>query len=78
MIAFVAHPHLSPANNDAERALRHAVIARRISFGTRTDEGSRFYVAGLSVIETRRNRGFDPWPMPLISSPPLALTHRCQ
>ena len=32
---------LPPTNNDAERALRHAVIARRISFGTRTDEGSR-------------------------------------
>jgi len=41
--------------------LRHAVIARRISFGTRTDEGSRFYAAGLSVIETCRKRGVDMW-----------------
>jgi hypothetical protein len=39
----------------------HAVIARRISFGTRTDEGSRFYAAGLSVIDTCRRRGVDPW-----------------
>jgi hypothetical protein len=37
------------------------VIARRISFGTRTDEGSRFYAAGLSVIDTCRRRGADPW-----------------
>jgi hypothetical protein len=61
VIAFVNDPNLPPTNNDAERALRHAVIARRISFGTRTDEGSRFYAAGLSVIDTCRKRGVDPW-----------------
>jgi len=61
VIAFVADPNLPPTNNDAERALRHAVIARRISFGTRTDEGSRFYAAALSVIDTCRKRGTDPW-----------------
>jgi len=37
------------------------VIARRISFGTRTDEGSRFYAAGLSIIDTCRKRGVEPW-----------------
>ena len=52
---------MPPTNNDAERALRHAVIARRISFGTRTAEGSRFYAAALSVIDTCRKRGVDPW-----------------
>ena len=61
VIAFVYDPRLPPTNNDPERALRHAVIARRISYGTRTDEGSRFYAAGLSVIETCRKRGLDPW-----------------
>ena len=61
VIAFVADPDLPPTNNDAERALRHAVISRRISFGTRTDEGSRFYAAALSVIDTCRKRGTDPW-----------------
>ena len=59
MIAFVHDPSLPPTNNDAERALRHAVIARRISFGTRTDEGSRCYAAALSVIETCRKRALD-------------------
>jgi hypothetical protein len=58
---LVSDPNLPPTNNDAERALRHAVIARRISYGTRTDEGSRFYAAGLSVIDTCRRRGIDPW-----------------
>lgn len=56
VIAFVGDPTLPPTNNDAERALRHAVIARRIGFGTRTDEGSRCYAAALSVIETCRKR----------------------
>ena len=44
VIAFVHDPSLPPTNNDAERALRHAVIARRIGYGTRTDEGSRCLV----------------------------------
>ena len=59
VIAFVDDPSLPPTNNDAERALRHAVIARRIGFGTRTDEGSRCYAAALSVIETCRKRAVD-------------------
>lgn len=59
--AFVHDPGLPPTNNDAETALRHAVIARRISYGTRTDEGSRAYVALLTVIETCRRRRLDPW-----------------
>ena len=29
VVAFVYHPELPPTNNEAERALRHAVIARR-------------------------------------------------
>ena len=59
--AFVHDPDLPPTNNDAETAPRHAVIARRISYGTRTDEGSRAYAAILSVIETCRRRQQDPW-----------------
>nr|WP_263983680.1 transposase [Nostoc flagelliforme] len=31
MVACFHHPQLPPTNNEAERALRHAVIARRIS-----------------------------------------------
>lgn len=61
VVAFVKNPNLPPTNNDAERALRHAVISRRISFGTRTPEGSRAYAALLSVVETCRLRNHDPW-----------------
>lgn len=59
MIAFVHDSGLPPTNNDAERALRHAVIARRIGYGTRTDEGSRCYAAALSIIETCRKRSLN-------------------
>jgi transposase len=71
VIAFVDHPDLPPTNNDAERILRQAVIARLTSFGTRTREGSNprvkpegkllFYTASMSMIETCRRRGVDPW-----------------
>jgi IS1 family transposase len=61
VIAFVANPLLPATNNDAERALRHVVLARLIGFGTRTDEGSRFYAAAMTVVETCRKRKADPW-----------------
>lgn len=63
VVAFVKHPeaNLPSTNNEAERALRHAVISRRISYGTRTSEGSRAYSALLSVIETCRLRKVNPW-----------------
>lgn len=57
----VYHKELPPTNNEAERALRHAVIARRISYGTRTTEGSLAYCSLLSVIETCRLRKINPW-----------------
>jgi len=61
VVAFVKNPALPPTNKEAERVLRHAVISRRISFGTRTPEGSLAYAALLSVIETCRLREQDPW-----------------
>lgn len=61
VVAFVNHSELPPTNNEAERALRHAVIARNIGFGTRTREGSLAYSSLLSVIETCRLREINPW-----------------
>ena len=61
VVAFVHHPELPATNNEAERALRHAVIARRIGYGTRTREGSLAYSSLLSVIETCRLRQINPW-----------------
>ncbi len=45
---------VEPTNNAAERALRHAVIWRRISGGTDSEVGSRFVERMLSVVATCR------------------------
>jgi transposase len=62
VVAFIAHPHLPVTNDEAERALRHALIARYITYGTRSAEGSEAYAALLTVIETCRRRNLSPWP----------------
>ncbi|MGR9109008.1 MAG: IS66 family transposase [Gammaproteobacteria bacterium] len=55
------YPSLPLTNNVAERALRHWVILRRISYGTRTEQGSRVFAILISVIETCRKRQQSPW-----------------
>jgi len=47
-------------NNEAERALRHWVILRRITQGTRSEQGSRALALFASVIETCRLRDSSP------------------
>ncbi|MDP1649563.1 MAG: IS66 family transposase [Rubrivivax sp.] len=53
----LADPRLPLTNNAAERQLRHYVIARRISYGTRTLVGSNSMALLASVIDTCRLRG---------------------
>ena len=51
---FVEVEGVEPTNNAAERSLRHAVIWRKLSFGTQSASGSRFVERMLTVIETCR------------------------
>lgn len=51
---FVDVPGIEPTNNTAERALRPAVIYRKLSFGTQSESGSRFIERMLTVAETCR------------------------
>jgi transposase len=53
---FVDDPAVEPTNNVAERALRHAVILRKLSFGTQSDRGSRFIERMLSAVDTLRKQ----------------------
>lgn len=55
------YPQLPLTNNLAEQALRHWVISRKISYGTRTKQGSRAYTILASVIDTCRQRDVSPW-----------------
>jgi transposase len=50
---------VEPTNNAAERSLRHAVIWRKLSFGTQSAGGSRFVERLLTVIETCRQQDRD-------------------
>lgn len=54
---FLEVEGVEPTNNAAERALRHAVIWRKLSFGTQSAGGSRFVERMLTVIETTRRQG---------------------
>jgi transposase len=54
---FLDHENVEPTNNGSERALRHAVIWRKLSFGTQSASGSRFVETMLTVIETCRQQG---------------------
>ena len=56
IVRQLAQPHLPLTNNEAERSLRHWVIARSLSHGTRTASGSRAFSVLASVIETCRRR----------------------
>ena len=53
---FINVECVKPANNAAEQALRHAVIWRKLSFGTQSASGSQFVEPLLSVIETCRRQ----------------------
>jgi transposase len=53
---FVRVEGIEPTNNDAERALRHGVIARKTSGGTAGESGSRFVERMLTVVATCRQQ----------------------
>ena len=53
---FVRVEGIEPTNNASERALRHAVIWRRISGGTDSADGSRFVERMLTMVATCRQQ----------------------
>jgi hypothetical protein len=60
LFTFVADPTVPPTNNAAERALRPLVVARKVSGGSRSSQGSRTRMMLQSVIATWELRGLDP------------------
>jgi transposase len=54
---FIRVEGIEPTNNTAERALRPAVIYRKLSFGTQSAAGSRYLERMLTVSETCRLQG---------------------
>jgi transposase len=56
LFTFTRVEGVEPTNNDAERALRHAVIYRKTSGGTDSESGGRFVERILSVVSTCRRQ----------------------
>jgi transposase len=56
---FARREGIEPTNNNAERALRRAVLWRKKSFGTQSETGSRFVERILTVVTSLRQQGRD-------------------
>ena len=60
LFVFVSHPDVPPENNAAERSLRHMVISRKISGGTRSQQGSNTKMTLASLFGAWRAKGLNP------------------
>lgn len=60
LFTFVEHPCVPPDNNAAERAIRPAVVVRKVSGGTRSKSGSDTKAVLMSLFGTWQARGVDP------------------
>jgi hypothetical protein len=57
LVRFLDDPRIEPTNNRAERALRPAVIARKVSQCSKNWEGAYAFSAFTSVVRTLAQRG---------------------
>ena len=73
LFVFVAEPEVPPDNNAAERSLRHLVVSRKVSGGTRSEQGSDSKMTLASLFGTWRVQGLNPLTTcrQLLSSPQL-------
>ena len=60
LFVFVAQPKVPPDNNAAERSLRHVVISRKISGGTRSQRGTDTKMTLASIFGTWRAQALNP------------------
>ena len=57
LLRFLDDPRVEPTNNRAERALRPAVIARKVSHCSKNERGARAFEAFTTVVQTLKKRG---------------------
>ena len=60
LFVFVAEPAVPSDNNAAERSLRHLVVSRKISGGTRSERGTDSKMTLASLFGTWRVQGLNP------------------
>ena len=56
----MAEPDVPADNNAAERSLRHLVISRKVSGGTRSEQGTESKMTLASIFGTWRAQGLNP------------------
>ncbi len=56
----MAEPQAPPDNNAAERSLRHLVVSRKVSWGTRSHQGTDTKMTLTSIFGTWRAQGLNP------------------
>ena len=61
LFTFVEHPEIPSENNAAERAIRPAVIARKVSGGTRSARGSKTKSILMSLFGTWTAQGLNTY-----------------
>jgi len=59
LFEFVKNPDVEGTNNRAERGLRHSVVARKISGGSKSLKGAEIYAKLTSVFHSLENKGID-------------------
>ena len=59
LLLFLEHPEVEPTNNRAERILRPAVIARKVSQCSKNQRGADAYARLKTIVETAKRRGMD-------------------
>lgn len=59
LFVFVAEPQAPPDNNAAERSLRHLVVSRKVSGGTRSAQGTDTKMTLASIFGTWRAQGLN-------------------
>lgn len=60
LFTFIRFPEVKSHNNDAERVIRHLVISRKISGGTRSEKGSQTKSILTSLFDTWNLQGKSP------------------
>jgi transposase len=75
LFVFLYRTDVPPTNNVSERALRPAVVHRKVTGGFRSEWGANAYAAVASVIDTAALKGVSPFAaiQPLMGTPALPL-----
>lgn len=60
LLTFAEFPHVPATNNAAEREIRPAVVMRKMSYGSTSEQGGVTRAILMSIYRTLKKRGLDP------------------